>query len=100
MAFPAARAGAVKPHAAGPRSGSRCPPGRVRVRVLVDVDRIGLRFHEQLELVVGAVVTDEHGDGVRVVGPEERHPDARILAACEYDPGACDLRSYSSRFSS
>ena len=55
-------------------------PRGVRVRVLEDVERAGARFHAQFELVVGAVVVDEDRDGVRVLCPEKRMVNPRVLA--------------------
>src|SRR5262245_28653471 len=51
-------------------------PGGVRVGVAVDVDRVDARLDEQLELVIGAVVLHEHGNGVGVRGPPQRDAEA------------------------
>jgi hypothetical protein len=57
----------------------------VRVGVLEGVERIGAGFDAQFKLVVGAVVVDEDRDGVRVLCPEKRDVDARVLALGEHD---------------
>ena len=55
--------------------------------MLENVECIGAGFHAQFELVVGAVVVDEDRDGVRVLCPEKRDVDARVLALGEHNSG-------------
>jgi hypothetical protein len=55
-------------------------PRGIRVRVLKGVECVDAGFHAQFELVVRAVLLDENRDGVRILRPEKRDVDARVLA--------------------
>jgi hypothetical protein len=69
---PAARDALLRGQALNRSSVVDSVPSGVCVRVLVDVHRGQLRFDEQLELVVGALVADGYRDGVRG-RPEKPH---------------------------
>jgi hypothetical protein len=64
-------------------------PRGVRVRVLEGVERVG-RVPRSVRLVVGAVVVDEDRAGVRVLCPEKRDVDARVLLG-EHDSRGASL---------
>jgi hypothetical protein len=69
---PAARDALLRGQAQTRSSVVDCAPTGVRVRVLVDVHRGQLRFDEQLELVVGALVADGNRDAF-VSGAQRSH---------------------------